>query len=54
MPRFLRCRYLDQQALFAGRWQASLDALLAQPAPLERLSADGAARAADRLAALIG
>lgn len=54
MPRFLRCRFLDQQALFAGRWQAALEALMAQPAPPERVATDGAARAADRLAAFIG
>lgn len=53
MPRVLRCRYLDQGELFAGRWRAALEALMAQPAPPERLDVDGAARAAGRLAALI-
>ncbi len=47
MPRFLRCRYLSQQELFAGRWKDSLEALLAQPSPPERLETTGAARAAE-------
>ncbi len=46
MPTYLRCRFISQTDLFAGRWQASLDALVAQPPPPSRLSADGAAQAA--------
>lgn len=46
MPRVLRCQYLSQESLFAGRWRAALESLLAQPAPPERLEPTGAARAA--------
>ena len=35
MPRYLRCAYLDNEALLAGRWQAALDAALNAPAPPE-------------------
>jgi L-arabinokinase len=42
MPRYLRCRFIDQADLFAGRWQASLDALLAQPGAPESIDTDGA------------
>ena len=42
MPRYLRCRYLDQEDLFAGRWRAALEALLASPAPPEHPRTDGA------------
>ena len=31
MPRVLRCRYLPQADLLAGRWADAIDALLAQP-----------------------
>lgn len=47
MPALLRCRYLTQEALFAGRWKAALTALLAQPAPPERPAVNGAAVAAE-------
>jgi L-arabinokinase len=46
MPRFLRCRFLGHDDLYSGRWQAHLDALLAQPAPVEHPRTDGAAIAA--------
>jgi hypothetical protein len=42
MPRVLRCRYIDQSSLFAGRWRASLEALRETPAPPERPATDGA------------
>lgn len=51
MPRVLRCRFLSQEALFAGQWTAALASLLAQPAPPERLEPTGAARAADVICA---
>jgi hypothetical protein len=41
MPRFLRCRFMDHDDLYAGRWLAHLDALRLQPAPLERPRTDG-------------
>ena len=35
MPRFLRCRYISQEDLLAGRWADGVEALLAQAAPPE-------------------
>jgi L-arabinokinase len=49
MPRFLRTRFMDQADLRAGRWAAHLDALAAQPAPLENPPVNGAEVAADLL-----
>jgi hypothetical protein len=49
MPRFLRCRFIEQANLFAGRWRAALEALLSQPAAPERLETNGADVAADAL-----
>jgi L-arabinokinase len=49
MPRILRCRYISQEDLLAGRWADAIDALLAQPAPLERPRVDGAEIAADEI-----
>jgi L-arabinokinase len=46
MPRILRCRYISQEDLLAGRWADAVDALLAQPAPRERARIDGAGIAA--------
>ena len=54
MPRILRCRFLPQADLLAGRWADSVEALLAQPAPPERARLDGAAAAADHLLAFDG
>jgi hypothetical protein len=54
MPRLLRCRYLPQADLFAGRWADAIDALLAQPAPPERAAVDGAAAAAREIIRLAG
>lgn len=54
MPRLLRCRYLPQEELFAGRWADAIDALLAQPAPPERPAVDGAAVAAREVIAMAG
>lgn len=53
MPRYLRARYLSQDDLFAGRWTAALDALLAQPAPPETLATDGADVAARLLSEML-
>ena len=32
MPRMLRCRYIAQEDVLAGRWADGVEALLAQPA----------------------
>ncbi len=42
MPRFLRCGFIDNDALFAGRWRGPLTALLASAPPPERAATDGA------------
>ncbi len=46
MPRVIRCRFIDQRDLLAGRWRDAVRALLAQPSPPERAAIDGAAVAA--------
>jgi hypothetical protein len=51
MPRYLRCAYLDNAALLAGRWQAALDAAINAPPPPERPRTDGAEVIADMIAA---
>lgn len=53
MPRYLRCRFIDQADLFAGRWRASLEALVAQPPPPETMATNGAEVAAAAIAASI-
>ena len=42
MPRWLRCRFIAQEDLVAGRWGDAISALLAQPAPPDRTRVDGA------------
>ena len=42
MPRFLRCEYIDHEALFAGQWRDALRRLLSSPPPPERPPTDGA------------
>jgi hypothetical protein len=54
MPRVLRCRYISQEDLLAGRWADGVDALLAQPPPPEKPRIDGAEVAAARLDRVIG
>jgi L-arabinokinase len=49
MPQVLRCAYIDQDALFAGRWRAALDALLASPPPPEHPPTNGADVASERI-----
>ena len=52
MPRYLRCAFIDHEALLAGRWQAALDAADQAPAPPETPRTDGAEVIADMIAAL--
>jgi hypothetical protein len=54
MPRVLRCRYISQEDLLAGRWADGVDALLAQPPPPEQARIDGAEVAADAIDRVIG
>ena len=54
MPRVLRCAYIDQESLLAGRWHAALDELLAAPPVQAPPLTDGADVAASWLARYIG
>jgi hypothetical protein len=49
MPRILRCRYLSQEDLLAGRWADAIEALVAQPAAPATAAVNGAAVAAERI-----
>ena len=51
MPRVLRCAFIDQDVLLAGRWRDALDALLASPPPPERPRTDGADVVAEMIVA---
>lgn len=53
MPQIVRCRFLSQEALFAGEWKHALEALMQQPAPPTRVDATGAAHAAEAISRLI-
>ena len=46
VPSFLRAGFIEMDALLAGRWKASLRALIGLPAPPERPPTDGAVVAA--------
>jgi L-arabinokinase len=46
MPGILRCRFIDHDDLYSGRWQPHLDRLLAQSAPPTRPATNGAGEAA--------
>ena len=53
MPRYVRCAFIDQDSLLAGRWRDALDGLLAAPPPPERPRTDGAEVAAAKIAEAI-
>jgi L-arabinokinase len=53
MPRVLRCRFIPQDDLMAGRWRAHIDALLDKPPPPERARIDGADVAATAILDLL-
>lgn len=53
MPQVLRCRYLSNDALARERWDADVEALLAQPAPTERPLVNGADVAAGMISAML-
>jgi hypothetical protein len=53
MPKYLRCRFISQQDLFAGRWRAALDTLVAQPPPPETMAVNGAEVAARKIAEVL-
>ena len=54
MPRYLRCRFVSQEDLRAGRWADAIEALLAQPRPPEQPRIDGADVAATQVLELAG
>jgi L-arabinokinase len=54
MPRVLRCRFLSQDDLLAGRWDEAIAAVLAQPDPPERWRLDGADVITDAIAGAQG
>jgi L-arabinokinase len=54
MPRWLRCRFIEPQALRAGEWAEPLEALLASPPPPEQPPTNGAEVAAAWLADRLG
>jgi hypothetical protein len=53
MPKYLRCAYLDNESLLAGRWRAALDAAVAAPEPPQRPRTDGAVIIADMICARV-
>jgi hypothetical protein len=42
MPRYIRCGFIDHEALFAGEWRATLDRILSAPHPRQRPTTNGA------------
>ena len=51
MPRYLRCAFLDNDALRGGRWRAAVEAAVHAPPPPEKPRTDGAEVIADMMAA---
>jgi UDP:flavonoid glycosyltransferase YjiC (YdhE family) len=49
MPHHLRTAFIDQNDLFAGKWEGPLDKLLAQPKPKKKPETNGADVAAEIL-----
>jgi len=54
MPAVLRTRAIDREHLIGGCWAESIEALLAQPAPIETMRADGADVTAARVLDALG
>ena len=54
MPRVLRCAFIDQEALLAGRWLGPLNEVLGLPPAPERPRTDGAEIAARMIAERLG
>lgn len=52
MPAYVRCAWIDQSSLRAGRWRAALDAAASAPAPAEHPATDGADVIAGMMSAL--
>jgi L-arabinokinase len=54
MPEYVRCAYLDNAALLAGRWRAAIEAAHEAPAPPQRPRTDGAEVVAGMIGKLLG
>lgn len=53
MPRYLRCAFISNEELLAGRWAAAIEAAIGAPEPPERPRTDGAEVVADMIAACL-
>jgi len=53
MPRYLRCAYLENDALRGGRWRAALERAVGAPGPPERPPTNGADVIADMIASRV-
>jgi L-arabinokinase len=53
LPGHVRCRFISQADLFGGRWRDALEAVIAQPAPLEPLATNGAEVAAETMSGIV-
>ena len=53
VPKYLRCAYLSNESLLAGRWRAALDAALTAPEPPQHPRTDGAVIIADMICARV-
>lgn len=53
MQRHLRTTFISQADLFAGRWRAAIEDVLAQPAPPSSMATDGAAFVASRMTSML-
>jgi hypothetical protein len=42
MPKFLRCAFISQEDLFAGRWRAGLERAVSSPTPPAHPPTNGA------------
>ncbi len=54
MPRFLRCEFVPQDAMLAGRWREPLERLLRQPDPPDQPRTDGADVVAEMIVQRLG
>src|SRR6185312_2132435 len=53
MPRYLRCAYIDQESLVAGRWRAAAEAAVEAPPPPEDPRTDGAEVVAEMMTGVL-
>jgi L-arabinokinase len=49
MPQYVRSAFIEQNDLFAGKWEPHLDKLIAQPKPKKKADTSGAEEAAETL-----